>query len=219
MTRAAEVPGRWWTPPARWAGSWDAHRHTVLRLVRYSAVSVVSTSTSLVTLAVLVGLVGTPAVAANVVATAVGTVPSFELNRRWVWRAGGRRSVLRQVVPFCVLSATGLVVSTVSVGLASARTLSWGHWAHTTAVLVANVAAYGSLWVVQYALLDRVLFRSGSGARPPVGPDGTGPAATPRASGATGHRPDVGTTDGARLVGAVSGSSGPDRPHPPGRGW
>ena len=104
-----------WTLTARWAGSGTPVNGA--RLVRYSAVSVVSTTTSLLTLGVLVGLAATPAVWANVVATAVGTVPSFELNRRWVWRAGGRRSVLRQVVPFCALSATGLVVSTVAVGV------------------------------------------------------------------------------------------------------
>ena len=135
-----------------------SRRHALLRLARYSMVSVVATSTSLVTLGVLVGLVGTPAVVANVIATAVGTVPSFELNRRWVWGAAGRRSLLRQVVPFGALSFTGLAVSTVAVGVASAHTAGWGHWAHTAAVLAANVAAYGSLWVVQYVLLDRVLF-------------------------------------------------------------
>ena len=136
-----------------------AHRETVLRLLRYSAVSLVSTSTSVVTLGVLVGLAGTPATLANVIATAVGTVPSFELNRRWVWNSTSRRSVLGQIVPFCALSFTGLVVSTVAVAVVAARTSGWGHWAHTAAVLAANVAAYGALWVVQYQLLDRVLFR------------------------------------------------------------
>ena len=137
-----------------------SRRESVLQLVRYSAVSGVSTTTSLVTLGVLVGLVGAPAMLANVVATGIGTVPSFELNRRWVWRANGRRRILTQVVPFCVLSFTGLVASTVAVGVTSAHTAGWGHWSHTVAVLAANVAAYGSLWIVQYLLLDRVLFRS-----------------------------------------------------------
>lgn len=144
MTGPARLPGR--------------HRTTVLRLVRYSGVSAVSTATSLTVLGILVGLAGTPAMVANVIATGVGTVPSFELNRRWVWRATGRRSVLGQVVPFCALSLTGLVASTVAVGAASARTIGWGHWGHTAAVLAANVIAYGSLWVVQYVLADRVLF-------------------------------------------------------------
>jgi putative flippase GtrA len=138
----------------------------------------VATSTSLVTLGVLVGLAGLPATWSNVVATAVGTVPSFELNRRWVWSSTGRRSVLGQVVPFCTLSFTGLVVSTLAVGVAASRTTGWSHWGHTAAVLGANVAAYGTLWVVQYLLLDRILFRRRAGR--PAGPEPTAPApATP----------------------------------------
>ncbi len=60
-------------------------RHLMRRLRRYAGVSVISTAVSL---AVLTLLVGTDAVTvgwANVIATGVGTVPSFELNRRWVW--------------------------------------------------------------------------------------------------------------------------------------
>ena len=56
---------------------------------------------------------------ANVVATAVGTVPSFELNRRWVWGRRDERSLLTQVVPFCVLSFAGLGLSTLTVSLAA----------------------------------------------------------------------------------------------------
>ena len=40
-----------------------------------------------------------PAGWANVVATAAGTVPSFELNRRWVWNKTGRRSFARRDRP------------------------------------------------------------------------------------------------------------------------
>jgi putative flippase GtrA len=128
------------------------------KLLRYSAVSGVSTVTSLSILGVLVGVFGVDAVVANVVATAVGTVPSFELNRRWVWFDRTRRSVLRQVTPFCSLSFAGLVISTLAVHAASARTIGWSRGWHTLAVEAANVSAYGALWVVQFVLLDRVLF-------------------------------------------------------------
>ena len=128
------------------------------KLLRYSAVSGVSTVTSLSILGVLVGVFGVDAVVANVVATAVGTVPSFELNRRWVWADRTRRSVFRQVTPFCTLSFAGLVVSTLAVHAASARTIGWSRGWHTLAVEAANVSAYGALWVVQFVLLDRVLF-------------------------------------------------------------
>ena len=85
------------------------------QLLRYSAVSGISTVTSLTILGVLVGLFGVDAVLANVLATAVGTVPSFELNRRWVWFDQSQRSVLRQITPFCTLSFAGLVISTLTV--------------------------------------------------------------------------------------------------------
>jgi putative flippase GtrA len=150
----------------------------MVRLVRYAGVSAVATTTSLVVLFVMVGMVRLPAVWSNVAATAVGTVPSFELNRRWVWGRSGRRSLMGQIVPFAVLSFTGLLVSTVAVGLVSGRTTGWSHWGHTVAVESANVAAYGSLWVAQYVLLDRVLFRSrgGEAAESDHGTEPTGPS-------------------------------------------
>ena len=158
-------------PLVRWVTTvvmrWSERRDTVMRLMRYTAVSVVSTTTSLVTLGILVGLVGAPATWSNVLATAVGTVPSFELNRRWVWRREDRRSLVRQVLPFCALSFAGLVVSTLAVGVVADHASAWGQWARTLAVLGANVAAYGTLWLVQYQLLNRYLFR---GRPDPVAP-------------------------------------------------
>jgi len=138
--------------------------------VRYTGVSAVATATSLVVLFLLVGVAGLPATWSNVAATAVGTVPSFELNRRWVWQRRGRRSLLGQIVPFTTLSFTGLLLSTWAVGVVSGRTSGWGHWAHTLAVEFANVAAYGSLWVVQYLVLDRLLFRNGDRDGPSPNP-------------------------------------------------
>ena len=131
----------------------------IAQLLRYSAVSGISTVTSLTILGVLVGLFGVDAVVANVLAIAVGTVPSFELNRRWVWFDQSQRSVLRQVTPFCTLSFAGLVLSTLTVRVVSARTVHLSRGWHTLAVEAANVTAYGALWVVQFVLLDRVLFR------------------------------------------------------------
>ena len=133
---------------------------------RYCAVSAVSTATGLTTLGLLVGVVGMNATLANVVATGLGTVPSFELNRRWVWAHDGKRSLARQVLPFVALSFAGLLLSTLAVHVAAAHTTGWSRGWHTAAVEAANVAAYGVLWVVQFFLLDRVLF---AGHRSPAG--------------------------------------------------
>jgi putative flippase GtrA len=131
----------------------------ITKQLRYCAVTVVSTATGLSILGILVGALGVNAVLANVIATAVGTVPSFELNRRWVWANNGRRSMARQVVPFCSLSFAGLVLSTLVVRVASSHTVDWTRAWHTLAVESANLSAYGALWVVQFVVLDRVLFR------------------------------------------------------------
>jgi putative flippase GtrA len=127
------------------------------RLVRYGSVSAIATTTSLLILGILV-LLGWPAVLANVVATAVGTVPSFELNRRWVWAQDGRRSLIGQVLPFCLLSFAGLVLSTVAVHIAADATVGSTRLVRTAAVESANVGTYGVLWLVQFFLCDRVLF-------------------------------------------------------------
>jgi putative flippase GtrA len=147
------------------------------KLVRYSAVSAISTTVSL---SILGGLVATRAMSAgwaNVVATGVGTVPSFELNRRWVWGKRGRRSLLAEIGPFCVLSFTGLGLSTLAVsaaaGWASAAHLS--DTARTFAAEAANVGTFGSLWIAQYVILDRLLFARRSHDEPSSGggdPDG-----------------------------------------------
>ncbi len=130
------------------------------RIARCLSVSVFTTLLSLGVLATLVG-VGMRAWLANVIATAAGTVPSYLLNRRWVWGLRHDSDPWREVVPFWVLSFAGLALSTLAVDradrLAAAADLASG--TRTSALLVANVASFGLLWVGQFLLLDRVLFR------------------------------------------------------------
>ncbi len=137
-------------------------RLRLAKLLRYTAVSAIATSVSLVILGLLVATGTTTAGWANVIATMAGTIPSFELNRRWVWGRKGRRSVWAEIGPFCALSFTGLALSTLAVTAASywATSADFGVGARTLVAEAANVATFGSLWVVQYVILDKVLFRS-----------------------------------------------------------
>src|ERR1700730_18353569 len=132
----------------------------VRRLVRYATVSVISTVVSLTILGILVATSATTAGWANVVATAAGTVPSFELNRHWVWSRSGPRSLLAEIGPFCALSFAGLGISTLAVSVAAgwASSAGLGATARTRAAEAANIASFGTLWVAQYLILDRVLF-------------------------------------------------------------
>ncbi|HKE76034.1 MAG TPA: bifunctional glycosyltransferase family 2/GtrA family protein [Acidimicrobiales bacterium] len=136
-------------------------RRRLRQVVRYAGVSVVATVTSLTVLAVLVSTNAVPAGWANVMATLAGITPSFVLNRRWVWGLRGRTSLAAEVVPFVAMSLTALVLSTAAVSWVArvADAHGAGSPARTAAVLAANVTVFGSLWVLQFLLLDRVLFR------------------------------------------------------------
>jgi putative flippase GtrA len=136
----------------------------VIRLrqwIRYAAVSGISTGISQCVLAVLVATRATGAVKANVIATMVGTIPSFEFNRRWVWGKTGRRSIATEVVPFAAISAAGLALSTLAVAVASrwADAVALDTTRRTLTVQGANLAAFGLVWIAQFFLLDKVLFR------------------------------------------------------------
>lgn len=132
----------------------------VHQLLRYGAVSIVATTTSLLVLGALVTTRALSPGWANVVATAVGTIPSFELNRRWVWHRQGAASTRREVVPFAALSAAGLVLSTLAVSLAGRWTDHAGLTgaSRTLTIQCASIAAFGTLWLAQFVILDRVLF-------------------------------------------------------------
>jgi len=135
-------------------------RH-VAQLLRYSAVSAISTTVSLTILGFLVATSAVTAGWANVIATAVATVPSFELNRRWVWARQGPRSLQKEAAPYFALTFAGLGLSTLAVSVATgiATTHHAGTATRTGVALAANLAGFGTVWVVQYVILDKILFR------------------------------------------------------------
>ena len=113
------------------------------------------------TLGILVGVVEAPAGWSNVVATLVGIALSYELNRRWTWggRVEGRTPI--QIVSFTAMNLAGLGLSTVAVHtvavIATEHDLT--RLLRTAAVELVNIAAWGLLWVIQFLVLDRFVFR------------------------------------------------------------
>jgi putative flippase GtrA len=133
--------------------------HTV-KLFRYSALSVLFTGLTFVGLAILVGILNFPAGWANFLIVATCIPLGFELNRRWVWSApGGAWWKTPEVVPFGAMSLVGLALSTVAVHETGLAVAHWTRSGRALAVDGANLAAFGTLWVIQYLVLDRVLFR------------------------------------------------------------
>lgn len=127
----------------------------VAKVLRYSGASIVSVAAGLLVLGINIDVFHLSPTVANVVAIAVCIVPSFELNRRWVWRLHGR-SDAGQFVPFCLLSVAGLVLSTLAVGYTGDHSARLANPWHTVVVDGANLGAYAVLWVIRYFILDRV---------------------------------------------------------------
>src|SRR5437588_6105408 len=131
-----------------------ARSHHGRKALKYSMVSVVAIACSQ---AILVGchaVLGWSAVWSNVTAVTVSSVPSYLLNRAWVWGRKGSHDWLREVLPFWVFAFCGLGLSVVFVWLAT-------KWSDATIVVsFANLSAFGILWIGRYIILDQLLFNA-----------------------------------------------------------
>lgn len=131
-----------------------------LKALRYCGVSVVNVTVGLSVLAVCHGVLGWPAVGANLAAWMVGTAPAYLLSRAWVWRRSGPHRLGGEVLTFWVMALVGLALSSLAVAVIE-------HFTQRTLLVVAgNLVAYGSVWVAKYVFLDRVLWpRAGDDGR------------------------------------------------------
>ncbi len=135
-----------------------AHPSSV-KLIKYAGVSVISTIVSQVVLFMTFGVFRVMSeVPANILANVVATVPSYTLNRRWVWGKGGRSHFWREVAPFWVLSFVGLAFSSVAVWAAGAfaRHHGLGHGTTTLLVNAANLVSFAILWIVKFLIYNKL---------------------------------------------------------------
>jgi putative flippase GtrA len=130
-----------------------------LKLIKYSAVSLISTAVSQLTLLITFGVFELLSeVPANLLANVIATVPSYWLNRRWVWGKGGKSHLMREVVPFWVLSFVGLAASSLAVWGAGAlaRHHHLHHFGTTVLVNGANLSAFAVLWVGKFIIYNKL---------------------------------------------------------------
>jgi len=129
-------------------------------MFRYTVVSVIAVGISFVVLGITVGLLKWPAFWANITATAIATVPSYELNRRWAWGKHGKSHLWKEVVPFWVLAFIGLAFSTWAAVLAESfsKHHQLGHFWHTVVIEGAVLGSYGILWVGKFIIFNKLLF-------------------------------------------------------------
>jgi putative flippase GtrA len=130
-----------------------------IKMVRYTLVSVISAVTSLAILTITFGVLRLGSeVVCTLTANILAGIPSYILNRRWVWKKGGRSHIWREILPFWVMSITGIgfafYTATLAHNYADAHHLH--HLARTVLVVGANIMAFGILWVLKFLILNRL---------------------------------------------------------------
>jgi len=133
--------------------------HEGKKLIRFTAVSIISTGVSFVTLFLVFGVFKVwSQVPSTIFANAVATIPSYNLNRKWAWGKGGRSHLMKEILPFWSMSAVGIAVSVV--GAQAARHVSvkhhLPHLEQTIIVLAANVLSFAIFWVLKLLLFNRL---------------------------------------------------------------
>jgi putative flippase GtrA len=141
-------------------------RPGVQRFWRYALGSVVAfVASEIAFLSVYGSGLGSPQVA-TLWAFAAGIPVNYVLNRRWAWKRRGRPSLVREILPYAIVIASGIVASAAGTGAVDAwlQSASLHRFVRIALVGLAFAAINGGLFLAKYVLLDRLVFR----ARRPV---------------------------------------------------
>lgn len=140
--------------------AWDwLHTRQGKKIFRYTMTSVITTIFSLVVLGLVFGVFRLwSEVPSTIFANVMAAFPSYWLNRKWAWGKGGRSHLLKEVLPFWVMSLSSIAFS--MVGASAARYLGttvWHlhHFEETLLVLVANVLSFAIFWVLKLLVFNR----------------------------------------------------------------
>lgn len=126
-----------------------------VKLFRYGAVSAFNVVFGQILLYGAQTVLGWAPVVSNVFSVMVGTVPAYFLSRYWVWEKRGKSHLMREVLPFWIITLIGFALSTAAVWFVASR------WDPTPIVInLTNLAAFGVVWVAKFVILDQVLFKS-----------------------------------------------------------
>lgn len=127
---------------------------------RFAAGTAVSTACSQLAFVLLFGVFAASAMVSGAVAFVAGAVPNFLIHRFWTWRCGGPVRLRRELVPYLtVIIVSGLVAIGMTTGVDRliGQTID-DRALRTLVVALAFNASYLPLFILKFALLDRLVF-------------------------------------------------------------
>lgn len=136
-----------------------ARGHQGRKLIRFTAVSVVSTTVSVVVIALVYGLkIIKGEVEATLVGNIIGAIPSYSLNRRWTWGKSGPSHLRKELLPFWIMAVLGIAFSIIGASYAKhlVHAHHWSHLFNTGIVDTANLASFAVFWVLKLIVFNRI---------------------------------------------------------------
>ena len=173
------------------AAVWRRLRTTVgIRFTRFVGVALISLATSVIALTLCNGVFHMTSTPAAIIAWFSGAVVSYVLSR-WAWERRGKPDVLRETVPFWVISALVVVILTLATKFAyhAAAWLGLEGIRHVLFVDLVYVVANLGTFLMRFVLFHYVLFADRTTAARAAA---TGPDAVPH--GRTTHPVDAAHT-------------------------
>jgi putative flippase GtrA len=190
-----------------------------VRFTRFVVVAVAALSATEITLTLCNGVFHMTATPAALVSWFAGAVVSYVLSR-WAWERKGKPDVLRETIPFWVISAMVIVILTLATKLAyhSASWMNLNGARHVLWVdfvwLVANFCTF----LLRFVIFHYVLFaeRTTAARAAATGPDAVPPGTrgAPRPAEAP-HSAAPAATAETSAGAAAKGSAPATRPAPP----
>jgi putative flippase GtrA len=141
------------------------------RFLRFVPVSVAALVSSQVTLAILVGVAGMSAGVAAFIASIVGAGVSYVLSR-WAWERKGRPDLLRETLPFWIVSVAAWTFLSFASHEASlwSRSMGHSHWERVAVVngvyFLANCLTFAARFLIFHFVLFGRPQRPSGQARP-----------------------------------------------------
>lgn len=130
------------------------------KFIRYTAASLVSVAITVSLQFIGFEVIGMSGLWSGFSASTAAAIPSYYMNRTWVWGKTGKSHMTKEVIPFWVMAVIGMVVS----AWVSDRADHYGrvhvtsHLVHVLIVTGSPVATFGVLWILKYVLFNKILF-------------------------------------------------------------
>jgi putative flippase GtrA len=140
---------------------WLPGRRLRVRFSRYAVGSVGATVLSQLTLTGLFGLGGVNVTVATLLAFVAGAIPNFVVNWRWTWGRSGRPALVRELLPYLAIVIGGGLAATALTTLTDhvLAPLVTDRAVRTLVLDLAYLSSYAVLFVLKFALMDRVFRR------------------------------------------------------------